>query len=273
MQGRLYRSLKLWSFYVDLEESLGTLESTKAVYYRILELRIATPQIVLNFAEFLKVSAHACYASDALRASMFAILPCLLLRFPEPAKLANTHEWRHSPLEHECTALEVVSAVHSCQTNILSTQAHAVPLSYQHALPGPALCLCLACGIGQPLRSDLIPVQSTPLLHERPDKRPHQLLRQNLSSCASCKRCKRYEGLCRAPVQENKFWEEAFQVFEKGVALFRWPHVQDIWRAYLSQFVQRYGGSKLERARDLFKQALGMVKSILKPSSVFAAWA
>ena len=60
MQGRLYRSLKLWSFYVDLEESLGTLESTKAVYYNILDLRIATPQIVLNFAEFCKVCTHPC---------------------------------------------------------------------------------------------------------------------------------------------------------------------------------------------------------------------
>ena len=55
VQGRLYRSLKLWSFYCDLEESLGTLESTKAVYSRILELRIATPQIILNFALFLQV--------------------------------------------------------------------------------------------------------------------------------------------------------------------------------------------------------------------------
>lgn len=55
MQGRLYRSLKLWSFYCDLEESLGTLESTKAVYERILELKIATPQIVLNYALFLQV--------------------------------------------------------------------------------------------------------------------------------------------------------------------------------------------------------------------------
>lgn len=55
VQGRLYRSLKLWSFYCDLEESLGTLESTRAVYNKILELRIATPQIVLNFALFLQV--------------------------------------------------------------------------------------------------------------------------------------------------------------------------------------------------------------------------
>ena len=55
VQGRLYRSLKLWSFYCDLEESLGTPESTKAVYSSILDLRIATPQIVLNYAEFLRV--------------------------------------------------------------------------------------------------------------------------------------------------------------------------------------------------------------------------
>ena len=52
----LARSLKLWSFYCDLEESLGTLESTRAVYDQILELRIATPQIILNYALFLQVS-------------------------------------------------------------------------------------------------------------------------------------------------------------------------------------------------------------------------
>ena len=55
VQGRLYRSLKLWTFYCDLEESLGTPESTKAVYASILDLKIATPQIVLNYAEFLRV--------------------------------------------------------------------------------------------------------------------------------------------------------------------------------------------------------------------------
>ena len=64
-----------------------------------------------------------------------------------------------------------------------------------------------------------------------------------------------------AHAQENKFWEEAFQVYEKGVAVFKYPHVKDIWKAYLSQFVQRYGGSKLERARDLFRQALDMVRT------------
>jgi len=29
-------SLKMWSFYVDLEESIGTIEFTKAVYDEIL---------------------------------------------------------------------------------------------------------------------------------------------------------------------------------------------------------------------------------------------
>ena len=43
---------------------------------------------------------------------------------------------------------------------------------------------------------------------------------------------------------------------ERGVALFRWPNVADVWHTYLSKFVGRYGGRKLERARDLFEQAL-----------------
>ena len=40
-QARLFKSLKLWSYYVDLEESIGTVETTKQVYKQILELCIA----------------------------------------------------------------------------------------------------------------------------------------------------------------------------------------------------------------------------------------
>ena len=40
---------------MDLEESLGNLQSTRAVYERILDLRIATPQIIINYAMFLEV--------------------------------------------------------------------------------------------------------------------------------------------------------------------------------------------------------------------------
>lgn len=55
VQIKLHKSLRLWTFYVDLEESLGTLESTRAVYERILDLRIATPQIIINYAMLLEV--------------------------------------------------------------------------------------------------------------------------------------------------------------------------------------------------------------------------
>ncbi|KAJ3698708.1 hypothetical protein LUZ61_002413 [Rhynchospora tenuis] len=109
VQMKLHKSLRLWSFYVDLEESLGSLESTRAVYERILDLRIATPQIILNYAFLL---------------------------------------------------------------------------------------------------------------------------------------------------EENKYFEDAFKVYERGVKIFKYPHVRDIWVTYLSKFVKRYGKSKLDRARELFEQAI-----------------
>lgn len=109
VQERLHKSTKLWSFYADLEENLGTLESTKAVYESMFDLKIVTPKIVLNFASML---------------------------------------------------------------------------------------------------------------------------------------------------QERKFFEESFRVYEKGIALFEFPHVYPIWSAYLKKFTGRFKGKKLERARDLFEQAV-----------------
>lgn len=76
MQARLFKSLKLWSFYVDLEESIGTVETTKNVYDKILELRIANAQvrrphlipsmpqqrgslqIMVNYAQFLEENQY-----------------------------------------------------------------------------------------------------------------------------------------------------------------------------------------------------------------------
>ncbi|EOA19859.1 hypothetical protein CARUB_v10000110mg, partial [Capsella rubella] len=114
VQMKLHRALRLWSFYVDLEESLGTLESTRAVYEKILDLRIATPQIILNYAFLL---------------------------------------------------------------------------------------------------------------------------------------------------EENKYFEDAFKVYERGVKIFKYPHVKDIWVTYLTKFVKRYGKTKLERARELFEHAVSMAPS------------
>lgn len=109
VQTRLHKSLKLWSMYADLEESFGTFKSCKSVYDRIIDLRICTPQIIINYGMFL---------------------------------------------------------------------------------------------------------------------------------------------------EEHKYYEEAFRAYEKGIALFKWPNVFDIWNTYLTKFLARYSGSQLERARDLFEQCL-----------------
>jgi pre-mRNA-splicing factor SYF1 len=106
---RLTRSVRLWSLYVDLEESVGTFESTCAAYDEMLRIKVATPQAVLCYAQFL---------------------------------------------------------------------------------------------------------------------------------------------------EQHKHWERSFQAFERGVALFKFPFAREIFAAYLSKFVARYGGRKLERARDLFEQAI-----------------
>ncbi|KAI8139847.1 hypothetical protein BJV82DRAFT_672217 [Fennellomyces sp. T-0311] len=109
VQSRVFKSLTLWSFYVDLEESVGTVESTKAVYDKIMDLRIVNPQIVVNYGTFL---------------------------------------------------------------------------------------------------------------------------------------------------EENSYFEDSFKVYERGIEIFGWPIAFELWNIYLQRFMKRYGGSKLERARDLFEQAL-----------------
>lgn len=58
VQARLFKSLKLWSFYVDLEESLGTVPTTKAAYEKILELKIANAQVIVNYAKFLEENKY-----------------------------------------------------------------------------------------------------------------------------------------------------------------------------------------------------------------------
>jgi len=109
---RVWKSTKLWSMYADLEESLGTLESTQAVYDRMIELKVVTPQILINYAHLL---------------------------------------------------------------------------------------------------------------------------------------------------EEHKHFEDSFRVYEKGVNSFEWPLSKELWIAYLSKFVKRYEGKKMERARDLFEQAIGKI--------------
>ena len=116
MQQKLFKSTKLWCLRADIEESLGSFQSTKDVYEKIFELHIATPQMVINYAQFL---------------------------------------------------------------------------------------------------------------------------------------------------EENNYFEESFKAFEKGVHLFQFPYSMNIWLCYLKKFVERYEGTKLERMRDLFEQAIEKVPADL----------
>jgi len=109
LQQKLYKSTKLWSLYTDLEESLGTLATARSAYEAMLDLKVATPQTILNFASML---------------------------------------------------------------------------------------------------------------------------------------------------EEHGYFEDSFKAFERGIALFDWPHVGEIWRTYLLKFIERYKGEKLERTRELFEEAL-----------------
>lgn len=40
-------------------------------------------------------------------------------------------------------------------------------------------------------------------------------------------------------LEENQYYEAAFSVYEKGVAMFGYPHVKPIWLRYLDNFVKR----------------------------------
>lgn len=53
-QERLHKSMKLWSFYVDLVESVGELADVKPLYDRIFDLRIGTAMTVVNYANLLE---------------------------------------------------------------------------------------------------------------------------------------------------------------------------------------------------------------------------
>ncbi|KAL3945527.1 MAG: hypothetical protein SGBAC_000351 [Bacillariaceae sp.] len=55
---------------------------------------------------------------------------------------------------------------------------------------------------------------------------------------------------------EHKYFEESFSAYERGIELFEFPGVKVVWKAYLDAFLKRYGGSKLERTRDLFQRCL-----------------
>jgi pre-mRNA-splicing factor SYF1 len=57
-------------------------------------------------------------------------------------------------------------------------------------------------------------------------------------------------------LEENAYFEESFKAFESGLSLFTWPALYDIWILYITKFIQRYRGTKVERVRNLFETVI-----------------
>ncbi|KAA8911605.1 hypothetical protein TRICI_003763 [Trichomonascus ciferrii] len=55
-------------------------------------------------------------------------------------------------------------------------------------------------------------------------------------------------------LEENRYFEESFKVYERGIELFPFPTAFELWNVYLNKALKRKLG--LERLRDLFEQAL-----------------
>jgi len=41
-------------------------------------------------------------------------------------------------------------------------------------------------------------------------------------------------------LEDNKYFEESFKVYERGVELFNFPISFEIWNIYLAKFIRRY---------------------------------
>jgi tetratricopeptide (TPR) repeat protein len=57
-------------------------------------------------------------------------------------------------------------------------------------------------------------------------------------------------------LKDRKYWEESFAAYERGLAMFRFPASKVLWMSYLQSFLERYGGTQIERVRDLFDRCL-----------------
>jgi pre-mRNA-splicing factor SYF1 len=57
---------------------------------------------------------------------------------------------------------------------------------------------------------------------------------------------------------DHKYFEESFTVYERGIEMFAFPHpgAKILWKSYLTAFLDRYPGNKVERTRDLFERCL-----------------
>ncbi|KAJ2162772.1 pre-mRNA-splicing factor syf1 [Coemansia sp. RSA 552] len=57
-------------------------------------------------------------------------------------------------------------------------------------------------------------------------------------------------------LEEHGYFEDSFRAYERGISEFGYPVAVELWNVYLRRFGERYGGTQVERARDLYEQAL-----------------
>lgn len=67
--------------------------------------------------------------------------------------------------------------------------------------------------------------------------------------------------------------DEAFRIYERGIAIFGYPLAFDLWNIYLPKAIAAWGPTgKIERIRDLFEQALhGCPAHLAKPLFLIAS--
>ncbi|RHY60174.1 hypothetical protein DYB38_011150 [Aphanomyces astaci] len=99
-QKPVMRSLKLWHLRVDLEESLGDVPSTRSAYEDLIDLKLATPVLVLQFTAYLETHE---YFEDAFHVYEKAVQ--LFPAFPHAKPIwtaylaAFTHRYQGTKLE------------------------------------------------------------------------------------------------------------------------------------------------------------------------------
>lgn len=57
-------------------------------------------------------------------------------------------------------------------------------------------------------------------------------------------------------LESKRLFEQAFRLYDKATSAIPWPAALEVWVVYLTKFVKRFGSRKLERARDLFEEAI-----------------
>lgn len=51
-------SQELWALYIDLEQNLGTNQTIRAAYQKMLDQKVITPLVLINYIEFLETHQY-----------------------------------------------------------------------------------------------------------------------------------------------------------------------------------------------------------------------